>query len=81
MTEERGRIPPHSLEAEEGLLGSCLIDPHADILSKCLEHGLLAESFYKPAHQVVFQVILDLEKTNKVEFKGMEDRIPVFAVL
>jgi len=26
-------------------------------------------------------LLADLEKTNKVEFKGMEDRIPVFAVL
>jgi replicative DNA helicase len=64
MTEERGRTAPHSEEAEEGLLGSCLIDPHADILSKCLELGIRPESFYKPAHQVIFQVIIDLERQN-----------------
>ena len=29
----------------------------------------------------VSYLLADLEKTNKVEFKGMEDRIPVFAVL
>ncbi|MGC9452851.1 MAG: replicative DNA helicase [Oceanipulchritudo sp.] len=62
MTEERGRIPPHSEEAEEGLLGSCLIDPHANILSQCLEQGLTHDSFYKPAHRVIYHIITDLEK-------------------
>jgi len=30
---------------------------------------------------LVSRLIADMEKTNKVEFTGMEDRIPVFAVL
>ncbi|MEX0332502.1 MAG: replicative DNA helicase [Puniceicoccaceae bacterium] len=64
MTEERGRIPPHSLEAEEGLLGSCLIDPGADILSACMEAGLRAESFFKPAHKVIFHVMQTLYAEN-----------------
>jgi replicative DNA helicase len=64
MPEERGRIPPHSLEAEEGLLGSCLIDPGADILSSCMEAGLKSESFFKPAHRVVYQVMQDLYAAN-----------------
>ena len=65
MSEERGRIPPHSQEAEEGLLGSCLIDPGQDIVSSCLEVGLKPDSFYQPAHRVVFQVISDLYNDNK----------------
>ncbi|MEX0325370.1 MAG: replicative DNA helicase [Puniceicoccaceae bacterium] len=64
MTEERGRIAPHSLEAEEGLLGSCLIDPGADILSACMEAGLKAESFFKPAHKVIFHVMQTLYAEN-----------------
>jgi replicative DNA helicase len=64
MTEERGRIPPHSLEAEEGLLGSCLIDPRQDIISDCMEAGLRPDAFYKPAHRVIYQVILDLFAQN-----------------
>ncbi len=65
MTEERGRIPPHSVEAEEGLLGSCLIDPQQQIVSDCMEVGLQPDSFYKPAHKVIFQVIIDLFTQNK----------------
>lgn len=60
ITDDRGRIPPHSLEAEEGLLGSCLIDPGQDIFSECLEAGLRPDSFFKPAHQVIFQIMMDL---------------------
>jgi replicative DNA helicase len=65
MSEERGRIPPNSQEAEEGLLGSCLIDPGQDILSSCMEAGLKPESFFQPAHKVVYQVMSDLYSDNK----------------
>ncbi|MEX0320788.1 MAG: replicative DNA helicase [Puniceicoccaceae bacterium] len=64
MNEERGRVPPHSIEAEEGLLGSCLIDPRQEIISDCMEVGLQPESFYKPAHRVIYQVITDLFANN-----------------
>ncbi|HSH09637.1 MAG TPA: replicative DNA helicase [Oceanipulchritudo sp.] len=69
MPEERGRIPPHSLEAEEGLLGSCLIDPGQDIFSSCMEVGLRPESFFKPAHRVIFHILSDLFSQNK----GMDE--------
>jgi replicative DNA helicase len=64
MSEERGRIAPHSPEAEEGLLGSCLIDTGQDILSACMEAGLKPESFFKPANKVIFQVMQDLYSAN-----------------
>ncbi len=68
MSDEARRVPPHSLEAEEGLLGSCLIDPGQDILSACMEVGLRAEAFFKPAHQVVYQILNDLfEKGDPVD--------------
>ena len=75
MSEERGRIAPHSPEAEEGLLGSCLIDTGQDILSACMEAGLKPESFFKPAHKVIFQVIQDLYVVGK-ESDWHEDRVP-----
>jgi len=34
-----GRAPPHSLEAEEYLLGCCLLDG-ADTIARCLESKL-----------------------------------------
>jgi replicative DNA helicase len=60
MAESRGRTPPHSEEAEEGLLGACLIDPGQEIISACVEAGCIASTFYVPAHQVIFHILLDL---------------------
>lgn len=60
MAEPRGRTPPHSEEAEEGLLGACLIDPGQEIISACVEAGCIASTFYVPAHQVIFHILLDL---------------------
>ncbi len=54
-----GLTPPHSLEAEKGLLAACLLDP-AEIISRCLAQKLPAEAFYHPAHQVVFETCVDL---------------------
>ena len=64
MTDERGKIPPHSPEAEEGLLGACLIDAGQQVISDCMEVGLRAESFFVPAHRVIFQVMVDLYTNN-----------------
>ncbi len=76
MSEERGRTPPHSAEAEEGLLGSCLIDTGQEILSACLGAGLVADSFFVPRHQVIFQVMCDLYHTA-----GVVDEVTVLDAL
>ncbi|MEY3000192.1 MAG: hypothetical protein RL648_406 [Verrucomicrobiota bacterium] len=64
MSEDRGRVPPHSLEAEEGLLGACLIDTDQSVLSACMEVGLVSEAFFAPAHQVIFHLMMDLYAAN-----------------
>ena len=47
------RVPPHSVEAERGVLGSILLDA-ARVMDLCLEAGLEEESFHLHAHRVVF---------------------------
>jgi len=54
-----GRTPPHSLEAEEYLLGCCLLDG-SDVISRCLEARIRPESFSLAAHGIVFERLLDL---------------------
>jgi len=49
-----GLTPPHSLEAEKGLLAACLLDP-AEIISRCQALKLPKEAFYHPAHQTVYE--------------------------
>ncbi len=54
-----GRTLPHSLEAEEYLLSCCLLDG-ADVVSRCLEARIKAESFYDPKHGIVYEKLLEL---------------------
>jgi len=52
-----GRIPPQALEAEEAVLGALLLEKHA--LTEIVDI-LKPESFYKEAHQKIYQAILTL---------------------
>ncbi|MBD3145753.1 replicative DNA helicase [Microbispora camponoti] len=51
------RTPPHNIEAEQSVLGGMLLskDAIADVIEV-----LRADDFYRPAHQIVFEVITDL---------------------
>jgi len=51
------KIPPHSLEAEESLLGSLLIDKDAIIK---VADNIMPQDFYKDAHKIIFEVIREL---------------------
>ncbi len=57
------RIPPHSEEAERGVLGSILLDP-AGALDKCLAKRLSSESFYDRRHQALFEHMVDMNQAN-----------------
>src|SRR5436190_15644984 len=52
------RPPPHSLEAEQGVLGSMLISPR-DAIAEVVEK-ITADYFYVPAHQTIFDVLVEL---------------------
>src|SRR6266403_4058849 len=52
------RTLPHSVEAEQGVLGSMLISPR-DVIAECVEK-ITDEYFYVPAHQIVYCELVDL---------------------
>src|SRR3954451_20014726 len=52
------RTLPHSVEAEQGVLGSMLISPR-EIIAEAVEK-INAEYFYIPAHQTVYTVLVEL---------------------
>jgi len=52
------RPPPHSVEAEQGVLGSMLISPR-DAIAEVVEK-INVDYFYIPAHQTIFNVLVDL---------------------
>jgi replicative DNA helicase len=56
------RLPPQNLEAEQGVLGSILLDN--EVLHEVV--GLLkVEDFYRDSHQVLFRAIRDLYDQGK----------------
>ncbi|MBA2433122.1 MAG: replicative DNA helicase [Chthoniobacterales bacterium] len=56
--QDVGRTLPHSVEAEQGVLGSMLISPR-EIIAECVER-ITEEYFYVPAHQTVYTVLVEL---------------------
>src|ERR1700736_3919895 len=52
------RAPPHSVEAEQGVLGSMLISPR-DAIAGVVEK-INEGYFYVPAHQTIYTVLVDL---------------------
>jgi len=58
----RGRLAPHSLEAEESVLGAILIS--SDAADVALEK-LHPEDFYKPSHQSIFASVRELFDANE----------------
>lgn len=51
------RTPPHSIEAEQAVIGAIFLEPEA--MSTASEF-LLPHDFYRPSHQRIFQVMLKL---------------------
>jgi replicative DNA helicase len=56
------RVPPQSLDAEQAVLGSMLLDK--DALYNVIEIMTL-DDFYQDSHQVIFKAILELNEKGK----------------
>jgi replicative DNA helicase len=56
------RIPPHSLESEESVLGAVLIDNEA--INTAVER-VQADDFYRAAHRAIFQAMLSLSDARE----------------
>src|SRR5512132_3180749 len=51
--------PPHSLEAEQSVLGAMLLSDRTHY-AFVIEEGLRAEDFYRERHRLVFETMLAL---------------------
>src|SRR5947209_104400 len=58
LPQDVGRTLPHSVEAEQGVLGSMLISPR-EIIAEAVEK-INEEYFYIPAHQTIYGVLVEL---------------------
>src|SRR5881628_3324914 len=52
------RTPPHSVDAEQGVLGSMLISPR-ETIAECVEK-INEEYFYVPAHRTIYDILVEL---------------------
>jgi hypothetical protein len=59
-TPKIDRLPPHSIEAEQGVLGCVLLSPH-DCMGECIEKLKSGhEIFYDLRHQTLFQTLTEM---------------------
>jgi len=57
---EADRLPPHSVEAEQGVLGCILLSPH-DSLGECIEKLKDGpEVFYDPRHRAIYELLAEM---------------------
>ena len=59
------RLPPHSIEAEQGVLGAILLSP-ADNIEDCVQKFPGGSTvFYDLRHQMIYGAMLDLYADRK----------------
>lgn len=59
------RVPPHNMEAEEGLLAACLLDGGLEVMTSCIEMQIQPECFFKEAHALIFETLLELYELSE----------------
>jgi len=63
---ENLRVPPHSLEAERGVLGSILMDVNGGnrVIDLCTENGIVGESFFMASHSLLFDTLQEMARAG-----------------
>lgn len=68
-----GRLPPQSLEAERGVLGSMLLEAQAVATAITV---LRPEDFYRDAHRAIFESMIDLfEGSEPIDLLTLSERL------
>jgi replicative DNA helicase len=71
--DELRKVPPHSIEAEEAVLGGILLDNNA--LDRAVE-VILPDDFYREAHRKIMRAVLDLsERHEPVDLVTLADAL------
>jgi len=70
------RLPPHSIEAEQGVLGCILLAPN-DCIGECIEKMRSgAEVFYDLRHQTIFQALVEMfQQTQGIDLLTLQQRL------
>lgn len=74
-----GRIPPQSIEAEQSVIGSMLIDK--EVIPVVMEI-LKPEDFYRPDHKAIYDVIIELfDKAQPIDLITVSERLKLHGKL
>lgn len=74
-----GRIPPQSVEAEQSVLGSMLIDK--EVIPIVMEI-LKPEDFYRPDHREIYDVIIELfDRAQPIDLITVSERLKLHGKL
>lgn len=67
------KVPPHSLEAEQAVLGGLMIDNrHFD----AVHEQIAPDDFYRPTHRLIFTALLELAKLDEpLDVVTLSDRL------
>jgi replicative DNA helicase len=70
------RLPPHSLEAEQGVLGCLLLAPNEAIPIAVERLGQGADEFYDLRHQVIYRTLTELwDDHTPIDLISAQDRL------
>ena len=62
------RVAPNNIDAEQGLLASCIMDGGGEVMTSCIEAKLTEDYFFNSNHQIIFQALKALyEQTTEVD--------------
>ena len=70
------RLPPHSIEAEQGVLGCSLLAPN-ECLGICIEKFKTgAETFYDLRHQAIYQLLAEMyDKKDAIDLITVQQKL------
>lgn len=73
------RIPPHSIEAEQSVLGAIIMDHEAVVVASEI---LKPDDFYRPDHAQIFAAIMELyTSSNPIDLVTIQDKLVQRGVL
>ncbi|MDR1437682.1 MAG: replicative DNA helicase [Puniceicoccales bacterium] len=59
------RTPPYDEAMEQALIGCCVLEGGQESIAICLQNRVSSDSFYCPAHRIIFDEILSIYKEGK----------------
>src|SRR5438034_6348108 len=58
------RLPPHSIEAEQGVLGCILLAP-LECIAECIQELKVSEVFYDLRHRTLYEALVEMYSANE----------------